>query len=351
MLKGDESLFKNEVALDFSYQPKLIPYREQEQKFVASCIKPLFSGRNGRNVFIHGKPGIGKTVACKHILREIEEETDEIIPAYINCWQKNTTYKIMIELCGILDYKFTMNRRTEELFKVVKQLLNRKNVVFIFDEVDKLEDQDFLYMLSEEIFRKSIILITNYKEFLTDLDERIRSRLMLDSLEFKPYNSSEVSGILKQRLEYAFWPNVWTSEALERVVKTSMEKEDMREGLHIMREATNMAEGKASKQVLLEHVEGVLLKLSKVSTKEVAELTGDESDILKLVNGNSGKKIGELYSLYTTQGGTCVYKSFQRKVDRLEKNNFISIEKIKGGGEGNTTIVKKNQVKLTDFNG
>ena len=32
MLKADESLFKDEVALDYSFIPKLIPYREKEQK-------------------------------------------------------------------------------------------------------------------------------------------------------------------------------------------------------------------------------------------------------------------------------------------------------------------------------
>ena len=102
MLKDDESLFKNSVALDFDYQPKLIPYREKEQFSIANCVKPLFSKRNGKNVFIVGRPGIGKTVACKHVLKELEEETDDIIPIYVNCWKKNTTYKVILELCNVL---------------------------------------------------------------------------------------------------------------------------------------------------------------------------------------------------------------------------------------------------------
>ena len=61
MLRSDETLFKNEIALDFSYIPKLVPYREIQQKNVANCIKPLFNNMNGKNIVIHGPPGIGKS--------------------------------------------------------------------------------------------------------------------------------------------------------------------------------------------------------------------------------------------------------------------------------------------------
>ena len=187
MLKDTESLFTTNVeALDFDYLPKLVPFREAEQKQIANCIKPLFQKRNGRNILVHGKPGIGKTVAIKHILKELEEETDEIFPIYINCWQTTISFKIMIEICNQLGYKFTQNKKTEELTKVVKDIINQNSgAVIIFDEIDKVEDTDFLYLLLEEVYRKTIILITNYKSWFTQVDERTRSRLIPDLLEFK----------------------------------------------------------------------------------------------------------------------------------------------------------------------
>ena len=84
ILKDNETLFKNDLALDFSYQPKIIPYREAEQRKIAFCIKPLFENKSGKNAFIYGQPGVGKTVALKKILEELEGETDEIVPIYIN---------------------------------------------------------------------------------------------------------------------------------------------------------------------------------------------------------------------------------------------------------------------------
>ena len=350
ILGSSETLFKNDVALDYSFQPKLVPYREKEQKLVANCIKPLFQEKNGKNVFIFGQPGIGKTVACRHILKELEDETEEIIPIYINCWQRNTTYKIIIEICDLMDFKFVQNKKTEELFRWVKQALNKKSAVFVFDEVDKLEDLDFLYMILEEIYRKTTILITNYKEWLVDLDDRIKSRLMPEIIEFKPYNYEETKGILQQRMDSAFYTNVWNENAFELIVKKTASVQDIRTGLYIMKEAGHIAEDKSSRRINVEHAQQALSKIDEFSIKKTSELTTDEQLILDLIKNNSGKKIGEFFKLYQNNGGDLVYKSFQRKIDRLQKNKFISVEKTAGGDEGNTTIIRHNsEKKLTEF--
>ena len=157
ILGADESLFKNELALDYSFLPKLLPHREAQQRHVANCIKPLLMSKNGKNLFIYGAPGIGKTAAIRNVLKELEDESEEVTPIYINCWQKNTTFKILVEICNLLGYKLTHNKRTEELFEVVKGLLNKKAAVFAFDEADKLEDLDFLYAILEEVYRKSVL--------------------------------------------------------------------------------------------------------------------------------------------------------------------------------------------------
>lgn len=352
ILGSSESLFKNEsdVPLDFSFIPKLVPYRENEQRTIAACIKPLFQEKSGKNVFIFGQPGVGKTVACKHLLRELQEETDEIVPLYINCWKHNTTFKMVIDVCDQMDFKFVQNKKTEELFRWVKQTLNKKSVVFVFDEADKLEDFDFLYMILEEIYRKTVIMITNYKDWLLDMDDRIKSRLLPETIEFKPYNYEETKGILKQRMEYAFQANVWDKDAFELVAKKTAEMQDIRTGLYLMKQAGLIAEDKSSRNILLEHAQQALSKIGEFTIKKTSDLAADEQLILELVKNNSGKRIGDLFKIYQANGGNLVYKSFQRKIDRLQKNKFIIVEKTAGGEEGNTTIIKHvSEKKLTDF--
>ena len=174
ILRSDQTLIKNDDALNYEFLPKLMPYREKEQKYLAVCINPLFDKRSGRNLLIHGPPGIGKTAATKHVLRELEEKTDDIEIIFINCWQKNTTYKVLLEMCDLLGYKFTQNKKTLELFKTVENILNKKSAVFVFDEIDKAEELDFLYYVLEEIYKKTVFLITNYKSWMTEIDERIK---------------------------------------------------------------------------------------------------------------------------------------------------------------------------------
>jgi len=351
ILHSDESLFKNELALDYSFLPKILPHREEQQRYIASVIKPLLDGRNGKNLFIYGAPGIGKTAAIRHVVNELEEETDEVSAIYINCWQKNSAFKILCEMCEQLGYMLTHNKRTEELLAVVKNILNKKAAVFAFDEVDKLEEIDFLYDVLEEIYKKSVLLITNDKEWLENLDDRVKSRLLPETLEFKPYNLEETRDVLKQRLQYAFAPNVWENSAFELIVKKTAESEDIRIGLHLMREAASIAEDKASRKIALEHANAAIAKIDQFVIKRISDLTEEEQGILEIIKKNSEKKIGDLYDLYRTQGGELVYKSFQRKIEKLEKNKFVSVKKISGGSDGNTTIVKyaTETKKLTEF--
>ena len=347
-LAGDETLFKDPLVLDYDYMPKLIPYRENEQREIALAIKPLLAMRNGRNLFIYGNPGIGKTLACKHVLKELEEHSD-IYCFYINCWKRSTSYKIALQLCEETDYPFVQNKKTDELFDVIKKEINKKSAVFVLDEVDKLEDVSFLYFILEDIYRKSIILITNNKDWLITLDSRIKSRLTPQLLEFRDYNKEETEGILKQRLKFAFKEGVFQEDAFNFVVEKTFERKDIRIGLYLMREAANNAETRSSKRITKDDVNEAVKKLGEFSIKDKSELDDDSNKILQIVKNNSGKKIGELFRIYQEQKGDSVYKTFQRKILKLEKAGFVKLKKIVGGAEGTTTIVNYSYKDLSDF--
>ncbi|MBS3110346.1 AAA family ATPase [Candidatus Woesearchaeota archaeon] len=351
MLGSGESLFRNDVALDFDYMPKAIKFRENEQRQIASCMKPLFSQRNARNAVVFGAPGVGKTLACNHLIEEIEEESDEIFTIYVNCWKNDSSYKIFVEICHLLGYRFTQNKKTEELFAEIKRIVNKKSAVFVFDEIDRAKDYDFLYSILEDIYRKTVILVTNFKNWIVSLDPRIKSRLMPETIEFLPYNPDETRGILKERMEYAFVPDIWEHDAFSVIVGKTVETGDIRRGLYLMKESANCAEDASSRKVRLDHVKKAMEKIQDFSVNSKDELEDDVKKLLDLIRENSGKKSGDLFRAYEEAGGQNNYKWFQRKVARLRQGRYITTEKITGGPEGTTTIVKYSgeTKKLTEF--
>lgn len=349
ILKDSESLFSDEISLDYDYLPKLLPYRENQQYHIMSCIKPLFEKRNGKNLLIIGQPGIGKTAAVRFVLRDLEQETDEIVPISINCWKKNTSHKIVLEICDQIGYKFTHNKTTEELFKKIMEILNKKSVVFALDEIDKLEDNSILYLILEDIYRKTILLITNERKWLSNLDPRISSRLMAELLEFKPYNLEETKGILEQRRDYAFVKDIWESGAFDLITKKTFELEDIRAGMFLLKESGNIAESKASRKILKEHSDIAISKLSNYKIKNSKSLEEEENLILNIIKENSGKPSTEIYNVYKEKTGKS-YRTFSRKIKYLEKNKLISIKNITSDLGGQTSILHYGTVKkLTDF--
>ena len=344
MLKADESLIRDDVPLSYDFLPKMLKYREKEQRQFANAIKPLLQERNGRNLFVYGAPGIGKTAACKHVLRELEEETN-VVALYLNCWKFNTAYKMANELCRQVGAQFAVNQKTAELFSKVVSVLNKKSVVFVFDEIDKLEDFDMLYMVLEDIYKKAIFLITNYKERVEQLDERIMSRLNPELVQFFSYNAEEIKGILRERMTYAFVPGVWNEDAFSAVVERTVDSGDVRRGLFLLREAATLAEEKALRQITVTEVREAAAKVDH----KTDELDDELKKILRIVKEKPGLKMGDLFQSFLTTGGEMSYRNFTRKIEKLEEGKFVSTENVVNR-DGNTTLVHLyREKKLTDY--
>ncbi|MBV6343243.1 Cdc6/Cdc18 family protein [Candidatus Magnetobacterium casense] len=348
MLAGGETLFKNEDALDADYVPKLLPFREGQQFAIAAGIRPLFQGRNGTNCFVYGVPGIGKTVAVKHIFRDLETGSDDVQVVYVNCWQRNTSYQILVEICNELGYAFTQNKRQDELMGIVRGICNKKAAVFCFDEVDKAGDFDFLYSILQDVFKRSVILITNYKEWLAGLEPRVASRLLPDVVEFKSYSPDETRDILKQRMSAAFIPGCWTADAFEVVVERAAQAQDVRIGLFLMRQAGLAAEAASVRRITAEHARLAISKLDQMSVSKEADLADDTKLAFEIIKQSGGGKSGDLFKLYKDKGGEGTYKTFARKIEKLERAGMIKVNTVLGGKEGSTSHITLASAKRLD---
>lgn len=349
VLDQSKSLFKDEHALNYSFLPAKLPYREDQQQYLATCIKPLFNDRSGRNLLIHGPPGTGKTAAARYVLRDLEETTDRVTTVFVSCWKHNTTFKVFSEICDQIGYAFTHNKKTDELIRIVAHNLNKTRSVIVFDEIDKAEDTDFIYTLLEQIDKKVIFCITNFKEWLVELDDRVKSRLTAELLAFESYDEEEVLGILQHRLQYAFRDGVWEPDALRKIARRAVKAGDVRIGLYLLKEAGMLAEEQFKDSIEVSDVDKAIKKLDEFTIKSPKDLDKDAKKVLELCRKHAGSKIGDIYEQYKEQGGSGVYKTFQRKVRYLAENKYISQERKTGGSEGTTTIIHPANRSLTEY--
>lgn len=340
-IRDEASLFKNEVALSYDFLPKVVPFRELQQQQVANAIKPLFVGRNGKNLVITGKPGIGKTVATKHLLREIDDNyPDDIITVFVNCWQLNSSFKVAEHICHQLGFRLTQNKKTNELFGIAEKMLNKSTAVFVFDEVDKAEEHDFLYELLENVYTKSMLLITNYPNWIDSLDDRIRSRLMPEMIHFKPYTQDEIKGILKERIQYAFIEQAFSDDALAIVAKKAHEVGDVRVGIYMLRQCGLLAQEKrllsVTEEIAKEAIEMVPSYKNEIKVRGLGE---EELGVYHLIRDCPASTMMALFERYQKNGGKGVYKTFTRRIKALEDANLVVCKNTGGGAKGNQTLV------------
>jgi len=256
------SLFINPAILEQVYLPRLLPYREEQHSYLAFCIKPLLNGRTGTNLLVTGAPGIGKTSCTRFILRKLLEETENIMPIYVNCWKRDTSSKIINDIAAQMDIKLAEKIPSDELFdKMIEKFNKYDGVVFAFDEIDKANDFDFLYRIAEDVPRKSIFLITNVSDWIAKMDRRLMSRLVLDRLEFKPYKFEEIRGILYERQKYAFDPKAWDYDAFESIIRKTFSSKDIRIGIFLMKFAGEIAETRNAVKIEMDDVNKAMEKL------------------------------------------------------------------------------------------
>ncbi len=334
MLKEGETLFKDEDTLDFDYLPELLPYREGQQSYIADCIKPLGQKRQGKNLLVSGAPGIGKTSCVKFVFRELEDKTDDIKPVFVNCWKKQTTNQVLADVAKQIGTIGAQFKNNEELWEKIGKSLSRfKGVAIALDEIDAAKEYDFLYQIAENVPRFTLIMITNEKDFLASMDARIRSRLVVEEVQFPAYKKQEVAGILEERKKAAFYPGVWGSEAFDLVVEKSYGKGDIRVGLVMMREAGRNAEKEASKRIGVEHV---MKSKANIVDSQMAGLGEREKRVLEAIRKETGIETGKLFAALREDGLDIPDSTLRRVIQNLDKGGYIFREPAQTDGGGQT---------------
>ena len=282
------SVFKREEVLYPEYLPLNLPHREGQIRLISENLSLLLKNSKPMNIFIYGPSGVGKTAVAKFVLREFESYSG-IKNVYINCWQYNTSFAVLTEI-GIAIGTFVSRRgwAKDEIFsRIVQNMENKKlNLIIVLDEVDQLikNDASILYdLLRIENYTKQkigLIFISNDKYVFRNVEERIKSSLNLEEVEFKPYTFLEMKDIVEERMKYAFIAYEEGVSAL--VAAKAAEKGDVRIALEILLKAGRIA----NEKLRVEDVKKVIKEeeVNPYSQEIMKFLSEEEKKIFEILN-------------------------------------------------------------------
>ena len=263
----DSIIIKDEKYLSEDFAPEEILHRDGQKQEIANSLKPAIIGRSPRNIFLYGSTGAGKTSLINWIFQELNNNTQKSRCVYVNVWKKDTTHAILTEMLRQLNIFTNQKQSRNELLDRLSADMEQKNyrLIICLDEVDQLRDDEILYTFSRNGY--GLVLISNDKYALMDIDERIKSSLSLNSIEFPPYKPEEIQDIIKIRSAAAFIPNSIKDEYLRIISYQS--RGDVRVALDILKKSALDAEAENSKIIDIKHVKRAIdekefLRKSKV---------------------------------------------------------------------------------------
>lgn len=312
----DESgILLDESVFDDVFIPERLIGREGHVKEIARSLGPAKSGKQITNLFVHGPPGVGKTLVCKRILKEHFPDRH----AYVNCWSKRTTHKVLEEILLQLGMVVHGRESASELVKKFERL--GKKVIVCLDEADQLKDYGILYVLARS--NSGIVMISNCTGILADVDGRIRSSLCINELEFKPYTRDEILSILKERASFGFRPSSISENILSIV--SHICNGDARIGLQILRMAAKEAESKGLNTIATDHVRNAARFASKYRLSYLlSKLNEHQKAIYEILKQNGRMDSGKLFEEYSKQiSKPVVDRAYRNYMERMEEMGLV----------------------------
>jgi cell division control protein 6 len=355
-------VFKDERFLYPEFVPEKLPHRDSEIDSLVYALKPVTEGKKPQNVFLAGKPGTGKTVVAKFVLKELEEYSDRAKFLYVNCFRLNTRHSVLTEISNFLG--LPISRRgmsSDEALDSVLQALKKVSFtpIIIFDELDQLVFRgeasalfyDLLRIFEFAKARFGIVIISNNPGILQQLDSRVKSSLVPETIIFEAYSPQQLKDILRERAQFAFFPEAIENDAISVAAAHAAKLGgDARIAIECLLKAGRLAEKRNEKKVSVEHLKEVFSSIeARAVQKAVPFLAGHEKLILSLVPKQGQISSGGLFKKFSLKSSQKIsQRRFRTFVSALEKKDLLECAFTEKGVRGRTRMVALKS-KAQDF--
>lgn len=277
-----ETVFENKdlVRPDTIIDEDRIVGRDEQLKTVITNLKPALQNHGIPEMLLTGPSGTGKSLiihaVCKKIVELSEAQGMRFGVFSINCEGPGTTSRAVYRLIqeatanideepGVPESGVSTDQKLERLWEIMRE--HYDGVIFVLDEVDMLdgpysepEYNSLLYQLSRarDLGRfdgpVSVTAITNYVDFMSDLNSRANSSFNPDEIFFEDYDATQLRHILRNR-EDAFKPGALADDVVPLVAAFGSQTHgDARKAIDLLRWSGELADKQGDERVEESHV-------------------------------------------------------------------------------------------------
>ncbi len=368
----ESKVFANREVLSPHYIPKKLIARDREINSIEKAIAPSLKGERGRNLFVYGKTGAGKTSCIKYVINEVNNiPNTRARISYVNCRIYNSRYRVFSKI--ISDHLPTYAKRGYGVVDLYEKLTgwieeDGKTLIVVLDEIDVVKDLDNLIYALTRINSEikaggvSMVGISNTVSFKESLDPRSLSSLYETELVFTPYNANELFEILLDRSTTGLRPGTVNEDVL-RYIAAAATKDggDARFSLNVLSRAGEITEEKNSDRITLEDAQhaikfaeddivyeviSTLPEHQKLVLYSIAMLTKSGGTYKKLTDGvDTYLFSGEVYSRYKSITESLKKEPkgerwYRKYLSELQMQGLIETFESGRGIRGHTKLIK-----------
>jgi Cdc6-like AAA superfamily ATPase len=250
------------------------------------------------NAWLIGKPGTGKTLVAKFVLRKLSKD-GKISGAYVNCWEHNSFYAVLDKLISDLRIFGAEKLSTPYKLERLRHSIGTKPFVLILDEIDHptRNDRDSIIYNLSSIGNVCLVLISHSAIIFFSMDDRIKSRLNAKRIDFPPYSDEDLAEILRLRAEFALLARTWELTLLKKIA--TLAKGDARCALQLLKNAALRADMDECDCVREIHVQEThSASASDKKTWLLEKLSSHHRLLLDIVKERGEINSGELWEAY-----------------------------------------------------
>lgn len=283
MTSEDGPIIRNLAAITENHLPTDIVARDSQVRELQACLAPASQGNRPLDVWLHGKPGSGKTTVARHVASQLEHNT-RVYVVYVNCWQLPTLFMVLQRIVESLRIVVPDNAMNVVKLHRIRSQIGNAPLVVMLDEIDKAQPKDrnsILYTLAD-MGNTGVVCISNSRAPLLTLEGRVRSRVNPRIITFEPYGAEDLRRILDARAKQALAPNSYTPELLEKIARLA--GGDARVAIHTLRQAAQQAETQGAPSISIDQIEHLLATSRTLKTQyTLGKLTEHHQMLYNLV--------------------------------------------------------------------